>query len=637
MIDISVNGLQKFFGDFQLLRDITFDIQEGERVGLIGKNGAGKTTLFNILADLGTGKARYGDPSVFDAGDVAIRTGKRVGLIDQIPVYPEGYTVEDVLKTAFERFEKMREEIARLEEEMTSSSDPSLLKRYGELTNRFEAEGGYDTGFELEKVAHGLDIDADMRARPFDKLSGGERTRANLARVILERTDILLLDEPTNHLDLDAVEWLGEYLSSYKGTVFMISHDRYFLDEVATRIIEIEDGVSDEFDGNYSYYVMEKERRYQEKLKRWEQESAQKEKLEALARQYRNWATPTMMKRAKEIEHRVERLTVADRPRRQKTMRGRIDEAAFFADDALLVRGITKRFENRTIVDNAEFAIQGGERVAIYGPNGCGKTTLLKTILGELDADAGSVRFGLQTKWTYLPQMVEFPNMERSVLDTMLYERGMSPQAARDALGAYLFSGEDVHKPLTALSGGERARLKLCMLMQDDINMLILDEPTNHLDLYAREWMEALLEGFGGVILFVSHDRYFVSRFATRVLEMSDGKLKDYKCGFEEYRARRKRERESMLAQRARAQAALKATQAAAPAQEERFVSKEQKKARRQKEKLQTRIAALEKELETLSVQIDENAADYEKLAPLLERQTAAEEELLALYEEAEG
>ena len=399
MIDISVNGLQKFFGDFQLLRDITFDIQEGERVGLIGKNGAGKTTLFNILADLGTGKAKYGDPSVFDAGDVAIRTGKRVGLIDQIPIYPEGYTVEDVLKTAFERFDKMREEISRLEQEMTTNSDPSLLKRYGELTHRFEAEGGYDTGYMLEKVAHGLELDADMRARPFDKLSGGERTRANLARVILERTDILLLDEPTNHLDLDAVEWLGEYLTSYKGTVFMISHDRYFLDEVATRIIEIEDGTSEEYDGNYSYYTVEKERRYQEKLKRWEQETAQKEKLEALARQYRNWATPTMMKRAKEIEHRVERLTVADRPRRQKTMRGRLDEAAFFADDALLVRGISKKFGDRTIVDNAEFAVQGGEHVAIYGPNGCGKTTLLKTILGELSPDAGSVRFGLQTKY----------------------------------------------------------------------------------------------------------------------------------------------------------------------------------------------------------------------------------------------
>ncbi|MBR6747341.1 MAG: ATP-binding cassette domain-containing protein [Clostridia bacterium] len=632
---MSVNGLQKFFGDFQLLRDITFDIQEGERVGLIGKNGAGKTTLFNILADLGTGKAKYGDPSVFDAGEVAIRSGKRVGLIDQIPVYPEGYTVEDVLKTAFTRFDKMREEIALLEEEMASDANPSLLKRYGELTNRFEAEGGYDTGYMLEKVAHGLELDADMRARPFDKLSGGERTRANLARVILERTDILLLDEPTNHLDLDAVEWLGEYLASYKGTVLMISHDRYFLDEVATRIIEIEDGVSEEYDGNYSYYVVEKERRYQEKLKRWEQESAQKEKLEALARQYRNWATPTMMKRAKEIEHRVERLTVADRPRRQKTMRGRLDEAAFFADDALLVRGISKKFGDRTIVDNAEFAVQGGEHVAIYGPNGCGKTTLLKTILGELAPDAGSVRFGLQTKWTYLPQLVEFPNMERSVLDTMLYERGMTPQAARDALGAYLFSGDDVHKPLSALSGGERARLKLCMIMLDDINMLILDEPTNHLDLYAREWMEGLLEGFGGVILFVSHDRYFVSRFATRVLEMSDGKIRDYKCGFEEYRTRRKRERESMLAQRARMNAAQSAP--ATASEEERFVSKEQKKARRQKDKMKTRIAALEKELEELSVQIDENAADYEKLAPLLERQTAAEEELLMLYEETES
>ena len=556
MIDISVSHLQKFFGDFQLLRDISFDLYDGERVGLIGKNGAGKTTLFNILADLGTGKKKAGDPTLYDAGEIAIRSDRRIGLIDQIPVYPEGYTVDDVLRTGFARLDRMREEIAALEEQMASDQSPALLKRYGELTSRFEAEGGYETEFTLEKVANGLDLSGEIRQRPFTLLSGGERSRANLARVILERSDILLLDEPTNHLDIDAVEWLGEYLQSYKGTVFIISHDRYFLDEVVTRIVEIENGVSEEYDGNYSYYAVEKERRFQERLERWQKENAQKEKLEALARQYRAWATETMMTRAKEIEHRVQRLTVSDRPRRQKVLHASLNEAAFYADDALSVREVSKSFDGRKDVNRVGFHVGGGEHIAIYGPNGCGKTTLLRMIVGEYACDEGSVRFGPQIKWIYLPQLVTFEHMERSVVDTLIYERGMTPQAARDALGRYLFQGEDVHKPLSALSGGERARLRLCMLMQDDVNMLILDEPTNHLDLASREWLEGMLEGFGGVILFVSHDRYFVSRFATRVLEMSDGQIRDYKCGFEEYRVRRRRERESALAMAARAKAA---------------------------------------------------------------------------------
>ena len=635
MIEISVSHVQKFFGDFQLLRDVDFDLYSGERVGLIGKNGAGKTTLFNIIADIGTGKARPGDPTLYDAGEISIRSGRRVGLIDQIPVYPQGYTVDDVLRTGFARLDRMKAELEELEQRMATEQDPALLKRYGELSSRFEAEGGYETEYTLEKVANGLDLGGDIRRRDFNLLSGGERSRANLARVILERSDILLLDEPTNHLDIDAVEWLGEYLQSYKGTVFVISHDRYFLDQVVTRIVEIENGVSEEYGGNYSYYAVEKERRYQEKLERYQRELAEKQKLEALARQYRNWATPTMMTRAKEIEHRVERLTVSDRPRRQKVIRAKIDEAAFFADDALSVRGVTKRFDSRTIVEKADFRIGGGEHVAIYGPNGCGKTTLLRMIVGEYPCDDGSVRFGPQTKWVYLPQLVTFENMDRNVVDTLIYERGMTPQAARDALGQYLFIGEDVFKPLSALSGGERARLRLCMLMQDDVNMLILDEPTNHLDLAAREWLEGMLEGFGGVILFVSHDRYFVSRFATRVLEMSDGKLRDYKCGFEEYRARRRREKESAVAMAAREQRALR-EEKTPKAEEAREDGREARRKKRRRESAEAKTHTLEQEIAALDAQIEENASDYEKLAPLLARKEEAENELLELYEELE-
>ena len=634
MIDISVNHVQKFFGSFQLLKDVTFDLYEGERVGLIGKNGAGKSTLFNIITAIGTGKARPGDPALYDSGEIAIRSDRRVGLIDQIPTFPENFTVEDVLRTGFYRLDALREEIAALERQMQDSSDEALLHRYGTLTQRFENEGGYETEYMLEKVANGLELGGDILHRPFVQLSGGERSRANLARVILERSDILLLDEPTNHLDIDAVEWLGEYLSSYKGTVLVISHDRYFLDEVVTRIVELEDGVTDDYDGNYSYYAVEKERRFNERMERYERELHEKKRLEALARQYRNWATETMMIRAKEIEHRVERLTVSDRPRRQKIMYGKLDEAAFYADDALSVRSVTKRFDGKTIVDKAEFHLGGGEHAAIYGPNGCGKTTLLRMIVGEYSCDEGSVKFGPQIKWIYLPQLVTFDNMERNVLDTMIYERNMEPQEARDALAQYLFIGEDVFKPLTALSGGERARLRLCMLMQDDVNMLILDEPTNHLDLAAREWLEGLLEGFGGVILFVSHDRYFVSRFATRIFDMSDGHLRDYKCGFEEYRTRVRRERESALAQaRAKKVSEERPATASAVSRED---SKAQRRRDRSRDKAQNRVKVLERRLEEIASEQEQNATDYQKLSELMQEQEQVEEELLSLYEELE-
>ncbi len=381
---------------------------------------------------------------------------------------------------------------------------------------------------------------------------------------------------------------------------------------------------------------MEKERRFRERLERYEKEMAQKQKLEALARQYRAWATETMMTRAKEIEHRVERLKVSDRPRRQKVMHAHVNETAFYADDALSVRSVTKRFDGRTLFEALSFRLGGGERVAIYGPNGCGKTTLLRMIVGEYSCDSGSVRFGPQIKWIYLPQLVTFDRMDRSVLDTVIYERGMTAQAARDALGKYLFQGEDVHKPVSALSGGERARLRLCILMQDDVNMLILDEPTNHLDLAAREWLEDMLEGFGGVILFVSHDRYFVSRFATRILEMEDGKLRDYKCGFEEYRARRRRERESAMAQAARASRAAREEKRTA-SEETREDSKEARRRKRRREQAEERARELERELEQLERDMEANAADYEKLEPLLARKEEAENELLALYEELEG
>ena len=629
MIDISVSELKKSFGTFDLLTDVSFEINEGEKVGIIGKNGAGKTTLMKLLRDAAE------DRAVIDGGSITINPQARMGLIDQIPVFPPEYTVEQVLRLAFRRFDEMSAEIARLEQEMARDQSRALMARYGSLVSEFEHAGGYDVNYELDRVASGLQIDADMRAQLFYSLSGGEQTRVNLARVILEKSDILLLDEPTNHLDMLSVEWLSEYMNSYRGTVVLISHDRWFLDRVVTRIIEIENGISFDYYGNYSYYAVEKERRYQEALKLWESQMEEKERMEAMARRYRSWATEQAIHKAKVVEHKIERMTIADRPRRQRTMHAKLGEAVFRADEALKFFDISKRYGDNQVLSGVSGLINGGERVCIYGPNGCGKSTLLNILTGALKADSGRVVFGLQTKWAYLPQIVKFDNMERSVLDTLLYALPIDVKEARNRLGSYLFQGEDVFKPLSVLSGGELSRLKLCILMYNDLNFLILDEPTNHLDLASREWLEDLLDGFGGVLLFVSHDRYFVSRFATRVWELENGNITDWRMGFEEYRSAKVRA--AIQAAAAKPEKQNVKTEAPRARTGSESPAKEQRRLQRRRENAGREAAMLEQKIAELDAAIEANSSDYEALNTFLQEKEELEERLLECYELLEG
>jgi ATP-binding cassette subfamily F protein 3 len=344
MIDISVSNLVKEFevGN-KILNGLTFQVDTGERVGLLGPNGCGKTTLLRIL----TGVMDY------DEGDVVLAPGKRLGLISQIPVYPAGYTVEDVLATAFEPLHHMEEEMTQLAARMADGdTDPAVMSRYDKLTAAFEAAGGYDTQTKTNKVCNGLSIPQAMREQLFDKLSGGEKTRVNLARLILEDTDILLLDEPTNHLDLRATEWLEEYLEKFKGTVLTVSHDRYFLDKVVDRIIEIQEGKAEFYSGNYSFYAVEKERRYEEKLKQYEKEQAKIQQLEKAAEQLRTWAYSGMdktFKRAQSMEKRIERMRVTDRPKKERKMEVRFGEREFRGDEVLTIKNLKKSFGDRTL------------------------------------------------------------------------------------------------------------------------------------------------------------------------------------------------------------------------------------------------------------------------------------------------
>ena len=616
MVDIQVTNLTKFFtiGE-NLLEGLSFEIQEGECVAILGRNGCGKTTLLKIL----TGEMDYDD------GEVYVNPNKRIGLISQIPRFPEGYTVEDVLRSAYSAVMAAKRKMEILEKAMVQGSTEEMLREYDNLVNRFQAGGGYEMDVEVDKICNGLGISTDQRVQDFDSLSGGEKTRVNLARLLLEKTDILLLDEPTNHLDLNSVEWLEGYINTFKGTVLAISHDRYFIDRIAKRVIEIVDGHAEFYSGNYSFYMDEKQARFDLQMKQYEQEQAKLKQLGYTVERMKGWGinNRTLYRRAMSIQHRMERIKKTEKPKTEKTMRASFGEKDFSGDVVFKLKNMSKAFGDRTLFENVELQVEGGERIAILGDNGTGKSTFIKCLLGEEDC-TGKIQFGPTVKWGYLPQIIKFSHPERSLYDTMLYEKNCTPQVARDRLGQFLFSGEDVFKTVGTLSGGEQSRLRLCMLMDEKINLLILDEPTNHLDIASREWIEAAIEEFEGVLLFVSHDRYFIEKFAERIWLLEDGQIRDFRCGYQKYRSILEHE------------AAAKVITPAAPK-----VKKEKPKGgTKENDKL---IRRLEREIEKqekivaeFDPKIDAASADYQELTRLLGEKEEAELVLLDLMEQWE-
>ena len=628
MTDLTVNSLIKSYEiGSNVLDGLSFSITAGEHVGILGVNGCGKTTLFKIL----TGELDY------DEGSVSIAPGKRLGLISQIPVYPDGWTVEDVLKSAQHLISSAQRKMADLEQQLAQCSDEkllqSLLKEYDAAQESFNRLGGYEADSERSRIANGLEIDRSMRQRPFANLSGGEKTRVNLARLILEDTDILLLDEPTNHLDMRATQWLEDYITRFKGTVLAISHDRYFLDRTVTRCIEIKDGKAEFYSGNYSFFVLERQRRFDEQLKQYEKDQAKIEQLTRAADQMHLWAFMGMdklHKRAFSMEKRIEKLKTTERPEKAKKLSVRFKEADFSGDEVICVSELSKSFGDKKLFSGLELEIIGGESVAIIGDNGTGKSTLIKILMGDELPDRGYTYLGPQVRAAYLPQIVQFEDEARSMVDTMLYECKCTPQSARDRLAAFGFRGENVLTPVGALSGGERSRLKLCMLMGSEINLLILDEPTNHLDIASREWIEDCLADYEGTLLFVSHDRYFIDKFATRIISFDGaGFVSDYKGTYKEYLAYKDRQQIFALndAHREKEKAKASPQKKSSPSVPSRSAAK-----------LEREIEKLEAELEKLDALANENSSDYIKLMEIDEQRSrlnAGLEELYMQWEEA--
>jgi len=637
MIDISVQNIKKAFEEgVDILDSITFDINAGECVGLLGKNGAGKTTLLKII----TGELSE------DEGNIVIPDSKVIGMISQIPEFPADFTAEDVLRSAFSRLDVIKEEMENLEELMLIDEDSTILTNYDKLAHEYERSGGYTLDTELNRVVNGLQIPHSQRAQRFNTLSGGEKTRINLARLILEDTDILLLDEPTNHLDLNATVWLEEFLIKFKGTVLVISHDRYFLDRTITRAIEISKGKAEFYSGNYSYYVTEKKRRYEEQLEKFEREQTESKRLNAAADRLYQWGTGNrrLMKKSFALRTRAERELKTDRPDRDKNIRARFSEREFRGDEALLIKGLSKSFGQKKLFELDEVLVQGGERIAIIGDNGTGKTTLVKIIMDEEKPDSGFARRGPSVKAAYLPQIIHFDNPNRSLLDTIIYEQNDTPQSARNRLGAYLFSGEDVFKYVGDLSGGEKSRLRLCMLMKGEINLLILDEPTNHLDLASREWIEEAVAQYDETLLFISHDRYFINRFATRIWEIDNGEFVDFFGTYEQYVTWKQGDR-SFASGRSKTRkqgddgsafSGIVSSGTAIPAGKGKPKKAKPSDAAKEIRRLEREIEKLEVELFDINEQRTEHASDYEKLMELDNLEVTVQEKLSDLLEEWE-
>ena len=619
MIDIDVKNLKKSFEvGHDVLSDLSFEVNAGEHVGILGANGCGKTTLFRLL----TGE--YAP----DEGSIAIHKGRRIGLISQIPVYPAGWTTEDVLREAHARLRAMSDRLRELETLMATDSSRALLDEYDRLSDDFRRLGGYDMDRERNRVANGLDIPAEMRAREFDKLSGGEKTRVNLARLILEDTDILLLDEPTNHLDLRATEWLEDYITHFRGTVLAISHDRYFLDTIAQRCIEIVDGRAEFYSGNYSFYAVERQRRFDEQLKKYEKDQAKIEQLQKAAAQMHLWAfmgNDKLHKRAFSMEKRIERLSQTEKPKEAKRISAGFKESEFRADEVLVADNLGKGFSGRTLFSGVEFKVTGGERIAVIGDNGTGKSTLVKLIVGEEQPDTGYVRRGPAVRMAYLPQIVKFRDPNLSAADTVIDECRCTMQEARDSLGAFGFTGEDALKAVGTLSGGEQSRLRLCILMRADVNLLILDEPTNHLDIPSREWMEDAISGYGEALLFVSHDRYFIEKFANRIWCFENGRITDFRGTFGEFRAYRERQ-----------QAIAQAAKSAAPKPEKKPKRSGTPEREKQLRRVEREINKAEAHLAELEAECEANASDYVRLMELDAEREELNKSLDALYIEWE-
>ncbi|WP_242300131.1 ribosomal protection-like ABC-F family protein [Bacillus cereus group sp. BfR-BA-01448] len=619
----SVNNVTKSFGGNIIFENISLEIKNGERVGLVGRNGSGKTTIFQLLTGMES----------LDAGAIHMKKGTRIGHVAQIPKFDESMTVYEVLSSAFKIEKELEREMRTLEKHMAEEQESSvlqkLMERYGIIQEKFAFLGGYEIEANIMKVANGLQV-IELFPRSFMELSGGEQTKVSLAYMLLQKPDLLLLDEPTNHLDLFAVEWLEQFLKEYNGTVVVISHDRYFLDEVVTKIFDLEDGEIHVYHTNYSRFVEEKEERLLQEFQAFQEQQKKIKKMKEAIKRLREWANQAnppnegLHKRARSMERALERMEKLKKPILERKQMGlQFEGQERSGKDVIVMKEVSKGFAEHLLFNEANLHVRFQERAAIVGRNGTGKTTLLKLLLEEIKPDAGEIRIGSSVKIGYLSQHA-YGNMKSNVLEAFRECVAVTEGEARHILAKFLFYGPAVFKKVTQLSGGEKMRLRLAQLMYQDINFLILDEPTNHLDIESREVLEEALEQYNGTILAVSHDRYFLNKLFEKTYWIDECKLFEFAGN---YAWARQKWEEKLETQVIKQQRQGRKSIETVPVK---------KKEVRNIEEIETELMHVEEDIYTLECKM-EHVVDVEMLEQLYEEKTKKELLRAELYNALEN
>lgn len=619
----SVNNVTKSFGGNIIFENISLEIKNGERVGLVGRNGSGKTTIFQLLTGMES----------LDAGAIHMKKGTRIGHVAQIPKFDESMTVYEVLSSAFKIEKELEREMRTLEKDMAEEQESSvlqkLMERYGIIQEKFAFLGGYEIEANIMKVANGLQV-TELFPRSFVEISGGEQTKVSLAYMLLQKPDLLLLDEPTNHLDLFAVEWLEQFLKEYNGTVMVISHDRYFLDEVVTKIFDLEDGEIHVYHTNYSRFVEEKEERLLQEFQAYQEQQKKIKKMEEAIKRLREWANQAnppnegLHKRARSMERALERMEKLKKPILERKQMGlQFEGQERSGKDVVVMKEVSKGFAEHLLFNEANLHVRFQERAAIVGRNGTGKTTLLKLLLEEIEPDAGEIRIGSSVKIGYLSQHA-YGNMKSNVLEAFRECVAVTEGEARHILAKFLFYGPAVFKKVTQLSGGEKMRLRLAQLMYQDINFLILDEPTNHLDIESREVLEEALEQYNGTILAVSHDRYFLNKLFEKTYWIDERKLFEFAGN---YAWARQKWEEKLETQVIKQQRQGRKSMETVPVK---------KKEVRNIEEIETELMHVEEDIYTLECKM-EQVVDVEMLEQLYEEKTKKELLRAELYNALEN